>query len=557
MSYQALYRKYRPQRFSDVVGQEHITTILKNQIQNAHASHAYLFCGSRGTGKTSTAKIFARALNCLSPVDGDACGHCEACRSMEDGNTVDVIEIDAASNNGVDDVRSLIEQARFTPLSLKYKVYIIDEVHMLTGAASNALLKTLEEPPGHVVFLLATTEPQKILATVISRCQRYDFRRLSVDDIAGNVRSVVEKAGGHIDEEGLNVIARAADGGMRDALSLADQCLAFCGDHVSLKDVYDVLGSMDLEFLFDMAEALIASDAAAALRKLDGVVRSGRDLGVFAQDVTAHIRALLLAQTCGDCRDLLDCTKETMERYIRQAKGAAQERLIRALELLTEAQNKMKWLGRPRVLLETVLVRICRPEDEQDLMALMDRVGRLEQRLEEGTFAAPHAAEDEDTDVPVQEDAPPWDMEEPPIEEYEEKAPQKAAQAVPPKAVKPGVANKISPPEQPGAGGSEAEALWEKLKEGMRTENLSLFLMARNAKAVMLNDKHLTVYFPPEKKNAIDMLNIPRNLEQIQKLAKEMEEELTISFRLDNPAALDEQTKELMDIFGDKLTIRD
>ena len=288
MAYRALYRAYRPRTFSEVIGQSHITTILQNQIGTGKTAHAYLFCGTRGTGKTSTAKILARAVNCLSPKNGEPCGECEACQRSLREACPDITEIDAASNNGVDDIRSLIERAHYAPLELTHRVFIVDEAHMLSNSAFNALLKTLEEPPAHVMFILATTEPQKLPATIISRCQRFDFHRLSVADIEQNLRSVLSRAGASIDEEGLLLIARTADGGMRDALSLADQCLSFCGDKVTAKDVYDVLGSMEQGFLFRIADTLLRSDAQAAIRMLDEIVRGGRDLSVFCQDLSAH-----------------------------------------------------------------------------------------------------------------------------------------------------------------------------------------------------------------------------------------------------------------------------
>ncbi len=379
MAYRALYRQYRPRTFSEVIGQEHITTILKNQVAAGRVAHAYLFCGTRGTGKTSTAKILARAVNCLAPSGGEPCGVCAACLSSADENAVDILELDAASNNGVDDARALIEQSQYAPMQLSRRVFIIDEAHMLTGPAFNALLKTLEEPPAHVLFILATTEPQKLPATIVSRCQRFDFRRLSAANIVQTLKSVLEKAGASIDGEGLSLIARAADGGMRDALSLADQCLSFIGDTVTKRDVLDVLGGMEESFLFDIAAALLRSDAAAALVMLDGIVRAGRDLTVFCQDLSAHVRALLLARTCGECADLLECTQDAMRCYLEQAAPASESFLLRALELLVAAQNDMRYLASPRTLLESVLVRICRPEDELSLAALAARVDRLEQ----------------------------------------------------------------------------------------------------------------------------------------------------------------------------------
>ena len=555
MSYQALYRKYRPQYFRDLVGQTHITTILENQIREARASHAYLFCGSRGTGKTSTAKIFARAINCLNPIEGDACGDCAACVAMRT-ETVDIIEIDAASNNGVDDIRALIEQARFTPLSLRYKVYIIDEVHMLSSAASNALLKTLEEPPAHVVFLLATTEPQKLLATVISRCQRFDFRRLSVGDIVNSVRAVLTQAGAAIAEEGLITIARAADGGMRDALSLADQCLAFCGNAVSEQDVYNVLGSMEQDFLFRIADALIESDAAAALRQLDEIVRSGRDLGVLVQDLSQHVRALLLAQACGDCRDLLDCTKEAMQQYILQAGRASQERLLRTLEQLTKTQNEMKYLGQPRILLETMLVRACRPEDESTLLALEDRMDRLEAAMKKGLSAPMAVRENPPAAIamptPAVENAP-W--EEAPAAigmsaSADDDAPQNETPAAP-RTPEPNVET-AAPARAPG-GPSMVPPEWRKLQDAVKGKNMALYIVSGQAQTVVKGGDILTVYFPQSKEAGMNMCNAPVWQETLDELFPGV----TIRFLLGKPRPHNEKTGDMAAFFGKSFTVQD
>ena len=360
MAYRALYRQYRPARFADVIGQEHITTTLKNQVSSDRPAHAYLFCGTRGTGKTTSARILARAVNCLSPEGGEPCGKCEACLITASEGASDITEIDAASNNSVNDVRDLIENAQYAPIKLRRRVFIIDEVHMLSGPAFNALLKTLEEPPEHILFILATTEPQKLPATIISRCQRFDFHRLSITDIKQTLKSVLARAGASMEDGGLTLIARAAQGGMRDALSLADQCLAFCGDSVTTKNVYDVLGSMEDAFLFDIAKALLASNAPEALRMLDAIMQAGRDLSVFAADLAAHFRALLLSKTCGRCEDLLDCTEDAMTRYLEQAKGASESRLMLAVDRLIAAQNDMRYLPAPRALLESALIHICR-----------------------------------------------------------------------------------------------------------------------------------------------------------------------------------------------------
>ena len=400
MANQALYREYRPRRFGDVIGQSHITTILCNQVAAAHISHAYLFCGTRGTGKTSTAKILAKAINCEKPMGGEPCGTCPAC-TCEQGEGVDIIEIDAASNNSVENIRSLLEKVHFTPLHLKMKVYIIDEVHMLSGSAFNALLKTLEEPPEHVVFILATTEPQRLPATIISRCQRFDFHRLSVADIVARMRMVLSDEGACVTPEGLNAIARASDGGMRDALSLLDECLSFCGSNVSAQDVAHVLGSAGEDFLFELADALISSDAKQAMLLIDRSVRDGADLGVLLGDLTMHFRALLLSNVCGDCTDLIDCTDDAMRRYHAQSERISYARALRALRLLSEAQPKLKWQSQPRVLVESALLSILMPEQESSIEALEDRVAQLEQKLQNAgavSFAsAPIMPETKDT----------------------------------------------------------------------------------------------------------------------------------------------------------------
>lgn len=400
MAYSALYRKFRPEKFSEIIGQPHITTILLNQIRSGRVAHAYLFCGSRGTGKTSTARILAKAINCLDPADGEPCGKCEACRAE---NNVDIIEMDAASNSRVEEMRALIERAEFAPLSLKTKVYIIDEAHMLTKNASNALLKTLEEPPAHVVFILATTEPQMLPATIVSRCQRFEFHRLSVADMVSSMKRSLASIGAEIDDAGLIAIARAAEGGMRDCLSIADQCLSFCGGRVSADDVMSVLGSVNSEFLKEVAAAVIASDTAKVMRLVGEVVKSGRDLGVFSLDLAAHFRALLLVKLCGDCRDILDCTDEMMQDYIAQAALISKERAERAVEELLKLQLDLKLVSTPRTLLESKLLLICRPEYDTGLAAMADRIGVIEDSLKTVVKDAAAAAQKAAAEAPAGE----------------------------------------------------------------------------------------------------------------------------------------------------------
>lgn len=393
MAYSALYRRFRPDTFGGIIGQPHITTILLNQVKSGRIAHAYLFCGSRGTGKTSTARILAKAINCFDPQDGEPCLKCEACLAE---NNVDIIEIDAASNSRVEEMRALIERAEFAPLRLKKKVYIIDEAHMLTKNASNALLKTLEEPPDHVVFILATTEPQMLPATIVSRCQRFEFHRLSVAEMTASLKQNLSAMGAHIDEDGLIAIARAAEGGMRDCLSIADQCISFCGDNVSAEDVMSVLGSVNYSFLFKMADAVIDSDLPEVMRLIGQVAESGRDMGVFTLDLASHFRALLITKLCGDCKGILDCTEETMKDYRAQADRISKQRAERALEELLKLQLDLRLVTTPRTLVESTLLRICRPQDENSVIALEDRLAVLENEIEsirhEAEIAAANAA---------------------------------------------------------------------------------------------------------------------------------------------------------------------
>ena len=505
MAYQALYRKYRPKRFQDVIGQEHITTILKNQILEGHVAHAYLVTGTRGTGQTSTAKIFAKALNCDAPIAGEPCGECPSCRIAETGG-VDIIELDAASNTGVEDMRALIDKARFAPLDLRVKVYIIDEAHMLSKSAFNALLKTLEEPPAHVVFILATTEPQSIPATIVSRCQRFDFHRLRVEDIVSCMESVLKSAGASIAPEGMVAIARAAEGGMRDALSLADQCISFCGGNVAAEDVYGVLGSMESDFLFDVASALIAGDRDGALRLLERVVNEGRDLSVFTQDLARHFRALLLAKLCGHCSDILDCTEDAMRRYEEQAAHCGEKRLSRAIDVLLGALSNLRYLALPRVQLECAFVRITTPEEEpQSLDILLERVEQLEQKLKSGVPA--QSVPPKATTTPAKraaEDVPPWEDAPEPADEAEyippsdddappappEEAPQKRA-------------------ERPAAPGGNEKALWDAARTALQKTNPTLAVLALKAADWQRDGDTLIVRF--EKKPFYDAFVKPEN----------------------------------------------
>lgn len=377
--YKVLYRSFRPYAFEGVIGQKHITDILKSQVAHETVAHAYLFCGPRGTGKTSTAKIFARAICCNSPIEGNACGKCEVCLNsgLED---VDIVEIDAASNNGVDEIRNLREKVRLSPVYSSKKVYIIDEVHMLSQGAFNALLKTLEEPPAHVVFILATTEPQKLPATIISRCQRFDFHRVSIDDIASRLKYICEKINADFDEESLYIIARRAEGGFRDALSLLDQCIA-SGKGITVQNVLKVLGDVPFDLLQSFSKAVIESDTENVLRIIDEVVDLGLDLEIFLSDIIAHMRNILIAKMVKDPSGIIKEQGEQLKSIIEIAKLTNQNRLIRTLEALNEAQNGIKYTASPRIIIEVAVLKAALAETQNDYSAILDRLDTIENKI--------------------------------------------------------------------------------------------------------------------------------------------------------------------------------
>ncbi len=539
----ALYREYRPETFSEVIGQDHITTILKNQVREGKLSHAYLFCGSRGTGKTTSAKILSRAVNCLDPKDGEPCGQCASCQLVKAG-CADVIEIDAASNNSVDNVRSLIEQAQFAPLELKYRVFIIDEVHMLSNAAFNALLKTLEEPPKHVLFILATTEPQKLPATIVSRCQRFDFHRLTIAHIVTNLSAVLAKAGAAIEPNGLRLIARAADGGMRDALSLADQCLSYAGDHVTEQDVLDALGSVSQATLENAADALLSGNAENAVRALDDVVKNGRDLGVFLGDLSKHFRALLLAKTCGDCADLLDCTDDQMQRYLKTAKDADEARILYATEQILAVQSKLKLFPAPRIPIEAAFLRICRPADDRSLAALEARVALLETRPSAAVAAPPWE------DAPLPEEPPV--SEAPPVFENPDVEP---AQSVSPLPETASPQKKTEPPAADAAPQTgEAAAIWEKAKKKIMEINPMVYFYVKDTRGAALENNVLAVEFPATQESSMIGMKNARNLQVAKDALEAAAPGTELSFRL--AQLMNENEEKLKELFGSSLTIK-
>ncbi len=374
--YKVLYRKYRPRFFADVVGQPQVTLTLKNQLTRGRIAHAYLFTGSRGTGKTTCAKILARAVNCLDPQDGDPCGACSVCRGLEDGSILDVMEIDAASNNGVENVRAIIEESSFTPATAKYRVYIIDEVHMLSVQAFNALLKTLEEPPAHVVFILATTEVHKLPPTILSRCQRFDFRRIAPQLMAERLEEVARQEEAQLDPEAALLIAQVADGALRDGLSLLDQCLGR-DRHITLQTVYETAGLAAREYLGELAQAVAARSPAAALLCVDQLYKDSKDLNRLCGELAEYFRGLMLCKTMRSPGGLLQVSQQEREDMERQAASMTLPDILHGLDTFEETLNKMRF-GDQRTQLEMALVRLCSPELDATPEALLRRIEALE-----------------------------------------------------------------------------------------------------------------------------------------------------------------------------------
>lgn len=385
MSYMALYRKFRPDSFADVKGQEHIVTTLQNQIRANRIGHAYLFTGTRGTGKTTVAKILAKTVNCENPTEDGPCGECRICKAIASGSSMNVIEIDAASNNGVDNIREIVEEVSYSPAEGKYKVYIIDEVHMLSIGAFNALLKTLEEPPSYVIFILATTEVHKLPITILSRCQRYDFRRISIDTITERMRELTDAEGVEVEEKALRYVAKMADGSMRDALSLLDQCIAFhMGKELTYDKALDVLGAVDTEVFSRLLRHVLGREVTGCVKLLEEIVMQGRELTQFVTDFTWYLRNLMLVQSSDHLEDVIDMSSDNLARLKEEAQMIEMDRIVRYIRIFSELSGQIRYATQKRILVEIALIKLCKPDMETTQDALIDRIRQVEDKLENG-----------------------------------------------------------------------------------------------------------------------------------------------------------------------------
>lgn len=491
-AYQALYRKWRPMTFDDVVGQKQVSDTLRGSINSGRIAHAYLFCGTRGTGKTSTAKIFSRAVNCENPLDGEPCNQCATCKGILNGSILDVYEMDAASNSGVDNIRDIINEVIYTPVGCKYKVYIIDEVHSLSRDAFNALLKTLEEPPAHALFILATTEPHKIPQTILSRCQRFDFRRIGIDEIARRITKITDTENIDITPDAVELVAELGDGSMRDAISLLDRCASFGEEKLTTDKISDILGIVGSKRLFDITDAVAQNDTKAALCRSGEVLRTGKEPQNLLENLIEHFRCLLVSKATSDSSELLEKTANAAEQYSRQAENLSVERILYSINTLGEYLSQAKWMSNPKVAVEMAMVKLCTPSYATDVDALLARIEKLETTI--ANMSAGYVAPSpEKTSSPI-EDTPPWDVEEAPT----------PAPAAAPKA----------PDTTAASMGTDWEYWAEALNE-IKKESKTLFAFLYIAKAMQDGN---TIIIEVGSKVAYDRIATPGGIEYLSKL---------------------------------------
>ena len=488
--HQALYRKFRPQTFSDVCGQEHISETLKNQVSTNRFTHAYLFTGSRGTGKTSSAKIMSKAVNCLHPIDGDPCNECENCKGIDSGEILDVVEIDAASNRGVDDIRTLREQVEYMPSKAKFRVYIIDEVHMLSIGAFNALLKTLEEPPAHVIFILATTEVHKLPSTILSRCQRFDFKRIPPEDMAVRLKEVAEKENLKLADDGAMLIARIADGAMRDALSLLDRCSS-CEGEIDSAAVASSAGLAGREYIFELCDCILEKNSAKALEVIDKLYNDSCDMERLITELTSHFRNLMVSKAVKNFEDMIICSQGEIEIIREQSAKTTLATIMSCIDILTASASTMKQGANRRTSAELCIIRLCTPSLDSDINALLRRISELESAITSGKVTvkaqAPAPVKAEVKPEPKAEPTPaPVQQETPKVQETVKEKPKPEPQPV--------KEEKTIVPENTGTVPFD---IWPEVTEKLFAKDPSLIAMLTGSSAFVHQGKYLLIKGSP------------------------------------------------------------
>ncbi len=525
MSHQALYRKYRSKTFDELIGQQHVVNTLKNQILSNNIAHAYLFCGIRGTGKTSTAKILARAVNCTDNTDGNPCNQCEACKSILDETNMDVIEMDAASNNGVEDIRELRDKVRFMPVKSKYKVYIIDEVHMLSKGAFNALLKTLEEPPAHLIFILATTEPQKIPATILSRCQRFDLRRITIDDIVKNMRNICDEMSVEADDKALKLIAANADGAMRDALSILDRCMTFNSDRIKYEDVNELLGIVSFDTIIEVCGHIINKNIKNSMILINDILNQGKDLQFFIEEIITYFRNLLILKTTGLTENLLRVSEDNAENLKKHVDLLNIDEIVSVIGRLSDTLLECKRAINPRVLFEARIISLME-STQIDVSAFEKRIEYLENAMKNGVSVK---------EIPKSAA--------PSRQEFTPKQEKKTVKADRPSENTPAV-----------AGDDEAENRirenWNDFLKLVRTENVALLAIVRESKLAYV--KQNVVFFEFDSKFTFHYTaaNQEKNKSKIKEiLTGFLNADYDVSFALKSDKDEDKAAKSMDDIY--------
>ena len=567
--YQALYRKWRPMRFSDISGQNQVSDTLKTAVANGRTSHAYLFCGTRGTGKTSTAKIFSRAVNCENPIDGEPCNECPTCKGILDGSILDVYEMDAASNRGVENIREIRDEVIYTPVGCKYKVYIIDEVHMLTAEAFNALLKTLEEPPSHTIFILATTEPHKIPATILSRCQRFDFKRISVDDIAHRISEITSAEGIDITPDAVETIAELGDGSMRDAISILDRCSAFGSEKLTSDRISDIMGVVGTSKLFEICDAVAENNAKLAVKLTDDVLREGKEAQNLIENLIDHYRILLVCKATDKPAELIEKTEITAEKFVTQAEKYGVERILYSIKTLGEYLSQAKWLTKPKLAVTQAVVRLSNPAYSSETEALLARIEKLEAKVMDlslGNFSAESISDKKTADnteyikpseVTTSSDAPPpWD-----ISDGKTKAVASKVETSLEVESKPA---KEAVPSETDAKDANSWELWKEALGEIKKESKLLYAFLYNGNAIKNGN---VIEIEVEGKLAYERISTDDGIKYLSKMfSRVAEEPLTARVYIKSERQKTEKTEEKVgfsiqdiankkDEFGDKIDI--